>query len=212
MVADNSTLYPTTRLQQLIQDSYYKCSSLHEWPSLVRAKTTTTTTDEYYDYPDEFRDESIVRLIINGKRYSKKNYEDFMDYKIDQASYLNPFTAGYVVDVYGCIQPEAFVTNNDLTIFSLSDDSGNEAVVKKALSVALAKSDPNTSILEENGANTLLDTMWNKIKKRQQREERLNHPFFVVPDFFGRQSPFITTQPTYIYTDYQRKIFIASFR
>lgn len=208
MVADNSTLFTSARKANLIKDAHLWATSYKEWPELVRAKTTTTTTDEYYDYPDEFRTDSVIRLIINSNKYDKKNYEDFLDYLDEHSDNLDSYTAGLTMDVYGSIQPEELT---DTSIFSQSDDSGNEAIVKKALSVALKKSSPQVAIQEEAEAKIILDNIWKRIALRQQREERLDHPFFNVPDFLGKTNKFTVTNPVYIFADYQRKIFVASF-
>lgn len=213
MSAKNSTLYTITRKETLIRAAHYKATSYKEWPDLVRAKTTQTTTDDYYDIPVEFRTDSIVRLEINGNKYEKKNYQDFLDFKLDNAANLDTFVAGLVLDVYGCIQPEDFTGNNSTTIFSNSDVTGNEAIVKFAFAEAIKKSNPTLAIQEENEAKEILNNIWAKVMPRQQGDIRLNRPFLNVPDFFGpNRSNIQIPKPTYIFADYQRKIFIASFK
>ena len=211
MSADNSTLYTTARKEKLIQDAHLWATSYKEWVELVRAKTTTSTTDDYYDCPDEFRTDSIIRVVIDGNVYKKKNYEDFLDYLADNADYLDSYVAGKVMDVYGCIQPEQLSGGTDTTIFSDSDETGNEAIVKKALSVALKKNNPNLAVLEENEAKVILENIWRRQSQRQHRDERLNHPLFNVPNYFGRSNNFTLKAKEYFFADYQRKIFIASF-
>lgn len=215
MTATNSTSFPTSRIQSLIKQAHIWATSLHEWPELVRAKYTTTTTDTYYDYPEEFRTDSIVRVEIDNQEYNKKNYEDFLDYKKKNSGRLQSYTAGLTLDVYGCIQAPDFSESVTTTIFSNSDETGNEAIVKRALSIAIKRSDTNQSIIEENEALQMLETIWKKISQRQHREERLDHPFLNVPVFFGKRNVFEDEEPdtnNYIFADYQRKIFIAKFR
>ena len=52
-------------------------------------------------------------------------------------------------------------------------------------SVAIAKTDKQLSTLEETEAKTILATIYNKILQRQQRDARLDHPRFNVPDYFA---------------------------
>lgn len=212
MVADNSTLYTATRLGNLIQNAHFRATGYKDWPELVRAKVTTTTTDTYYDYPEEFRTDSISRVVINEKIYEKKNYEDFLNYKDENSDSLNAYTAGLTMDVYGCIQPEQLSQSITTTIFSKSDETGNEAIVKMALHDALIKTNSNLAIQEENEAKTILENIWKRIANRQQSERRLNRPMFNVPDFLGSKVSIVVPEPMYIFADYQRKIFVASFK
>lgn len=213
MVASNSTLYTALRKLSLIKSGHYKATAFKDWPDLVRCKTTTTTTDDYYDMPVEFRTDSVVRLVIDGQPYAKKNYQDFLDYINDNAAYLNSYLSGKVLDVYGCIQPEDFADGNATTIFSNSDITGNEAIVKFALAEAIKKSNPALAKQEEEEAKEILNLIWAKVAPRQQGDQRLNRPFLNVPDFFGsNKSRFQLPQQKYIFADYQRKIFIASFK
>ena len=62
-VASNSSLFPSTRITSLIQNAYKWATNLFIWTDLVKAKTTSTgTNQEYYDFPEEFRSNTVVRL------------------------------------------------------------------------------------------------------------------------------------------------------
>ena len=85
--SNNSSLYPASRLTSLIQNSYKSATTLFKWLALARAKTTSTTAkgagDDvcYYDYPDEFRTNTIFRVQIDGDEYNRKSFESFLDYR-----------------------------------------------------------------------------------------------------------------------------------
>jgi hypothetical protein len=201
MVAGNSTLFTTTRIQTLIKDAHLWATSQYLWPQLERARTTSTTTDYYYDYPSDFRTDSIVRVIIDSVKYERKAFEDFLDYKYNYPTHTDkkifadygrqififptPSAGSNNFDVWGCIQATQMTVDASETIFSKSDDAGNEAIIKKALSVALAKINKNLSLQEENEARLILTGIWNKIAQRQQRDQRLDRPLFSVQDMFG---------------------------
>lgn len=213
MVSDNSTLYTATRLLELLKSGHLSATSYREWPELSRTKFTSTTTDEYYDYPDDFRTDSISSIAINNIPYDKKNYEDFVRYCRDNSARLNTRVAGLTLDVSGAIQPEQFSETVTTTIFSDSDETGNEAIVKFALADALKKTNPNLSAQLEAEARLILDNIWRRTAQRNQRSQRLEHPFFNVPDYFGRnKATYDFSEPEYYFADYQRKIFVASFR
>lgn len=209
MVASNSTLFTAARITKLVNDATLIAEGLHEWPETVRAKTTSTTTDYYYDYPVEFRTDTIQRVEIDGIEYNKKDFQDYMDYKIKYEDYLIAPTVGSAnMDVWGCIQPELAST----TIFSYHASRGNEAIVKLALAAALAKINKNLAVREELEAKQILEDIWKPIVNNQSKKQRLDHPLFNVPDFFGpTQTTEIVDSDEYIFADYQRKIFIASF-
>jgi hypothetical protein len=162
---------------------------------------------DYYDYPVDYLTGSIQRLYIAGKKYDKKAFQDFLDY-VDQATqgslppdpakryfaeYARQFfvyptvsTAGSSDGlVWGNIQPLQLGSPSDQTIFSLWNDSGNEAILKKALSVAMERLDSGFANEQKQEAVQLLTLIWKKVVQEAQRSQRLEHPYFQVPDLFG---------------------------
>lgn len=162
---------------------------------------------DYYDYPADFLTGSVSRLYFNGVKYDKKAFSDFLDY-VD-----NPIAGGIPPDpskkyfaeygrqffvypgvsvagvndglVWGNIQPAALALSTDKTIFSLWDDNGNEAIVKKALSVAMERLDSGFANTQKSEAVQLLGNIWQKIVVENQKSQRLNHPRFAVVDMYG---------------------------
>lgn len=213
MVANNSTLIPAARATTLVQDAYQWAGTLHFWPPLYRARVFSTTpntqglTYDYYDYPSDALTGSASRLYIDDKKYDKKAYQDLMDYadNVVQGSvppdptkrffaeygrqffvYPKSTVAGSDNGILWCnIQPLQLSTASSTTIFSLWNDSGNEAILKKALSVAMERLDSNFATAQKIEAVQLLELIWKKIMDENQRAQRLNHPFLQVPDFFG---------------------------
>ncbi len=203
MAASNSTLFTTTRIQTLIKDAYMWAVTQYNWPVLEKAKITKTSAGNYYyDYPAEFRTDSIIRVEIDGIEYDRKAFEDFLDYKNENPTdvsrkifadfgrqifiFPTPTVTGVSnFDVWGVIQPDQLSGGTDTTIFTYHDESGNEAIVKKAFAVAMTKTNKNLAVQEENEAKTILATIWQKVAQRQQRDQRLDHPFFDVPDMFA---------------------------
>src|SRR3990172_8360780 len=84
MASTNSTLFPTARIQTLIKDAHLWATSLYLWPQLERDKYTSTNGYYYYDYPTDFRTDSISRIIIDDKEYDRKAFEDWLDYKLNK--------------------------------------------------------------------------------------------------------------------------------
>lgn len=216
MIANNSAQFPANRVTQVVQDAYLWAGTLYFWPPLYRARifsskpNTQSLKYDYYDYPVDFLTNSISRLYIGGKQYSKKAFQDFLDYvdnTIEGSTPPDPtkrffaeFSRQFFVwpaasvagtndgTVWGNIQPPQLANPTDTTIFSLWDDAGNEAICKKALSVLMERLDSGFANEQKAEAITLLTTIWNKIKTELQRSQRLNHPFFQVIDMYGANS------------------------
>lgn len=200
--ADNSSLYSASRLTQLIKNAYIWATNLFIWNDLVRAKCTGTIAgNDYYDYPDEFRSDTIIRLEIDGVPYEQINYEDLLDFKRNNPNsdeklfanfgrqvfvYPTPTTNGTNnMVLWGAIQADDLVNSTDVTIFSGNKESANESIVRKAFSVAIKRTDKATSKEEEKAAIDEL-TRLNLIEsKGRQRQRRKQHPRFIVPDFFA---------------------------
>lgn len=190
---------------QLLRSRYFSSK-----PSSQSATPILPLAYDYYDYPQDFLTGSISRLYFNGKKYDKKSFQDFLDYTDNAQQAQNPpdptklFFAEYgrqffvwpgvtqagVNDglVWGNIQPQQLANSTDKTIFSLWNDSGNEAVLKKALAVEMERLDSGFANEQKQEAVQLLQVIWNKVVAENQKSQRLNHPRFKVPDYFGQDT------------------------
>lgn len=201
-VANNSSMFPSTRITQLIKNAYTWATNLFVWVDLVRAKCTSTIAgQEYYDYPAEFRSGTIMRLEIDGVSYARKNYEDYLAYKernpgdtfkmfanYGRFFFINPTPSSNGsnnMDIWGAIQADDLTNSTDTTIFSDNKEEGNEAIVRKGLSVALKRIDPKLSQTEETYATATLTKLHFDEAKATQRDQRIQHPKFAVPDFYA---------------------------
>ena len=94
-VDDTSTLFSQTVIKRAVNRAYRKAGGLFPWPELMDSKTTTTQTDqEYYDYPQTWRSNSIWKLTITPSggtevRYgedpdgSPLSFDDYLNWKED---------------------------------------------------------------------------------------------------------------------------------
>ena len=65
-IGDESTLYSPTIIDRAINRAYRKAGGIFPWPELQDAKKTVTQIDqEYYDYPQNWRSNSIWKLSIS---------------------------------------------------------------------------------------------------------------------------------------------------
>lgn len=93
-ILDEVSLESTdTFLTTAILNRYYDravrwLGGLKNWQQTQIAKKQTLTTvgdetDEYWDYPTNFKTDSIYRLEINGERYKPLTFEEYLNFKED---------------------------------------------------------------------------------------------------------------------------------
>lgn len=210
-MVDTSTLYSDPTLISIISDAHIWAGDQHAWPQNEKAKRSLTTAvagivDEYYDYPSEFKSDSIYMLEVNGVTYDPKSWDSYKNVKKNNSIssnenifatygrqfFLNhvPSAAGLPIDAHGQIQAPPLVNLGDKTIFSDSEASLNEGILLKAFSVCIT-GDKKESLNQELLASVILAKGFKTIVARRQRFQETNMPRFDVPDMFvqggGRQ-------------------------
>lgn len=205
-MVDTSTLFSDPTLILNIKNAHLWAGDQHEWPQLEKAKRSFTSAiagvvDEYYDYPSEFKSDSVYQLEVNGVTYDPKSWDSYRIIKrlnnlsstenifatYGRQFFLNhtPSAAGLAIDAHGRIQAPDVSDLTDKTIFSDSEASLNEAVMRKALSTSLASAgDKEGGIRELSRATIILAAGFKKILDRRQRFQEQSMPRFNVPDLF----------------------------
>ena len=201
-VSQNATQFTPTRITDLIQKSYIWCTEQQAFKALQRAKGGFTVLgQDVYDYPEEYRSDTLAEIIyIGGLPYKRKNFSDYQEKKYNDPNSASRIFADYArqyfvsptptqdnlaIVLFGQIQAEALDLATSPTIFSYSSSSGNEAVVRKALSVAIKMKNPKLSASEEVAAAGILAKIRSEELAKSTQEQRLDHPVWDVPDFFG---------------------------
>lgn len=193
LVSSSSTIYNIDRCKKLIQQAHLWATALYPFRELTDPLYTSTDGSDLYDYPEEYRSNSIWLIYIDGKPYRKKQLEDFLEYRRKNPNSTKRIFAdlprqylvfpkpasGKTLDVYGQLQANQIVNNTDKTIFSNSNTEGNEAIIMKAESVAKKDLDLKNQAIE------ILTKIYSEQKDNSQFEQTLDKPFFNVPDFFG---------------------------
>jgi hypothetical protein len=204
--AANSSLFPSTRLTSLIKNAYKEATTLFKWVSLARAKTTSTTalgaSDDvcYYDYPEEFRTNTVFRVQIDTKEYNRKGFESFLDYRNRNSNPTTRIFANYQrfifvspdtvvrtnnMDIWGIIQAPELSLSTSETIFSKNAEEGNFAIVSLALAIAVKKINAKLSAQERGNALAILAKMNIDEWDEYARDQQIDTPQFEVPDFFS---------------------------
>lgn len=208
-VTTASTLFPLTVQKRALNRSYIKSAGLYRWPMLNDArKTSSVVNGEYYDFPTDWRPNSMWRLEIDGEVYgetpdgSPMRYEDFLDWLADPANanstekkwavqwkrfFVYPTTTSVGnnnISIWGQENVEALSADSDTTIFSYDLPECNEAIVLEAKAMLKKKSENvNTGQMFSGEALALLTTAFNKIRQENSKMEKTRSSF-QVPDFF----------------------------
>jgi len=264
-ISITNTFWTSEQLTNWLDIALIWACAFKKWPfTEEKDETLTTVADqENYNYPTKFKSDSIRILMIDGKRYEKIRYDDYLIYREDESSgtdkvftdhkrviYINPnaFEASKTITIYGQKTPDSLsfktgkatetlagklvdstkaqFTSDDVdktvynktdnkyaivsgyntatsltldtdiftvdeeyelynannagkTPFSDNEEEGNEAIIKKALSIALQKAKKfNESILEENGAKIILNDIWVRIQEEQGMYKTKNRSMF----------------------------------
>jgi len=176
------------------------------WPFTEKAKYTLSRANAlYYDYPESFRSDSIRLLQIEQDDgtmadYQKVRYEDFMKYILDNPDgtdkifsdfkrqfFINPKVPvdGKQICVWGQEKPALLVNDNDTTPFSEGDEAGEEAIIKRAVMIALQKARRyQEAAVERDEARLILEDCWARIQEEQAGYQSKDRSFFETPDYF----------------------------
>lgn len=212
-VGDESTLFPLTTIKLAINRAYLRCGAAYRWPQTEDAlKTVSVANQEYYDYPENWRPNSIRKLSVDGVDYGDpllfKDYEyereqdnpsGLLRYWANQWTryfiYPTPTVNDLVIEIWGQKTVTQLVGNSDVTIFSYAMPECNDAIVLEAEYILKMKSEnlketmvPRLGDLRNADAMAILTTAWNKYRQDLNKSEK-TQPFFEVPDLFPDRKP-----------------------
>lgn len=205
---DESTLFSPNLIDRAINRAYRKAGGLFPWPELQDAKKTSTqASQEYYDYPQNWRSNSIWKVVIDDVRYgedpdgSPLSFDDYLNWKEDYPDYTDkkwanqwrrffvwpvPTTQGNNnITVWGVKVVSALSADSDTTVFSYSTPEANEAIELEAVAILKSKTDDDKSAqFKSMEAKQILVGAWAKIAKEVSKYEKIQ-PMFDIPNFFG---------------------------
>jgi len=175
------------------------------WPFAEKVYTTASTGAEYYDYPDDFYENSIYILRAtdadgNYQIYEPTRYPDYLKYRSDYTAgtdkiwathrrfyFVNPYACptGRTIEITGRQRYTVLSEDSSLMAFSPDSDneenSGNQAIVKLAYAIALASekiNNPQKALIEEKGAYQMLDIIYAKYQGDKSIYQTKNNPLF----------------------------------
>lgn len=203
-IDSNSTLFPLATIKRAINRAYIKAGGLFLWPETEDAKKTSTVANhEYYDYPDNWRPDSVWKLTVDDIDYGDPLvFKDYLYEKENSipsgASYLwssqwrryfiypTPTTDGdFNISVWGQKTVSLMENDTDTTIWSYAMPECNEAVLLEAEAILKSKGEEEKAgEFRSNEAKQILIIAWGKIRQQQAKYMK-KLPFFKIGDMFG---------------------------
>jgi len=206
-ISSSNTFWTNNMLKFWINQANKWACGAHKWPFTEGAKVTYSQAGaRYYDYPIEFRSDSVSRLEVKQadgtiKVYRKVRYPDFMNYINTEKNpvdtiftdyrrwiFINPVINedGREISVWGQLKPVELVNDGDESPFAEGDENGEEAIIKYALKLALQKGGLyQEATIQGNEATLILAECWSRVQKEQASYQSKDTPFFEVPNFFN---------------------------
>ena len=207
-VDGSSSLYSPDTIDLALNRAYRKAGGLFLWPETEDSKKTSTKiSQDYYDFPQNWRPYSIFRLEIDSEQYGEApdgtplDYQDFLIWKRANPTatdkkwamqwrryFVSPtptVEGSFNIVIWGQKVVDLLEEDEDTTIFSYALPECNEAIVLEADAILKGKGDEEKSeefkSLEAKG---ILARAFDRINKEKAKVER-NQPAFYVPDFMA---------------------------
>ena len=209
-----SSLFDPNTASLALARSYRKIAAMYKWPATRDAKKTSTVAgQEYYDYPTNWRPDTIWKLMVDGVDYGDPLA--LKDYYLEQE---NNYPSGLTL-LWGNQHNRFFITNNglppqtngdnnivifgfkvvdplvnptDVTIFSYNMPELNEAIILEASAILKQKGEImqvlrrlyiSGSELLSYQATSIVNAAWQKIAQENAKYEK-TIPMFQVPNLF----------------------------
>lgn len=148
--------YTDAIIDRAINRSYKRISGLRNWPQTEQSYIRDSEANQaYYNYPTNFKTDSLKRLKYNGEKYEKTVWSEFLNYQDENVTsaddkifsdhrrqyHLNPAPAADIsggIEIWGHEIPVAMSAEDDTTVFS-GDAQVEEAIVKLAQAILYKK-------------------------------------------------------------------------
>lgn len=197
-VTTTDTFYSTAYIKRIANRAVNWLANLRNWQQTQHAYKFNSTDDaetaEYYNYPEDFKTDSIWRLIFDGDRYERKNFKDYLKYQDDYSAatekiyadhrrqiFINPKpTSVAEISIWGHKIPADMSADADQHPFH-DEAELEEAILKYAIGLALKKgrgTNYNRGVTETREARALALEIWEVQKKEQAKYKTHENKMF----------------------------------
>lgn len=134
-VSTSDTFYSLAYIKRRINANMKRVAGYFNWPQTEDAVNRDSEAgQEWYNYPENMKQDSIKKLMYNGEYYDKINYPDYLRYKKDFGAnatdkvftdfqnkyFINPTPATAIpagISLWGQVIPADMSANSDVTPF-----------------------------------------------------------------------------------------------
>ena len=181
--------YTDQILDDWIDKAHKWATGYHKWPFTEGRVKTTYVVDNVdievgFNYPEGWKPDSIRMLQVGGKRFKKKNFYKYMEFREDYSSdtekifsdhgnlyFINPRAdVSGTTTLWGQYGPATLgeSDNSVTTLFSDVAEEGNEAIVEEVLGYAKKKEKKlQEALAHHKRAVEILEEIWTRVKDEQ---------------------------------------------
>lgn len=186
-VLSTDAFFSTALIKRAINRAYKWAAGLRNWPQTEETYYRDSEAGlNYYNYPTNFKTDSIKELYYNGEEYSKTLWKEYRKYMRDnptgqdkifsdlkrQYHINNNITIATItngIEITGHLIPSSLVNGSDTTLF-VGDANVEEAILKKSLSILYKKARGqmyDRGVTMEDEAKELLGDAWKQVMAAQ---------------------------------------------
>jgi len=194
-ILSTSTYITTAMIKRWLNMAKDWALGFKRWPMIEATGSDLIDSTEEYPYPTLMRTKSAYLITVAGERYRKIRYEDYLAYlednsggndkvfaEQDRTIHINgnACSVGEAVVIYGFTMVVDMTSDSDATPFNDSDKEGDEAIIERAIYLALKKTPGMQTEAKEARleAKDILEGVWKRIEESMPREQLKKTPRF----------------------------------
>lgn len=198
-IATGDSFFSDAYIQRIANRAVKWLAGLHNWQQTQESrKRDSEANQEYYNYPENYKTDSIFKLSFNGDRYDRKSFEEYEKYKEDFTSgatdkiytdfkrqmFLNPApTTVAEITIWGHVIPDDMSADADTHPFAKEGEL-EELIIQYAEGLAKQKGRGtlyNAGVADCQAAESKANKLWEAQKKEQAKYQTKDAEQF---DFF----------------------------
>lgn len=199
-IATGDAFYSDAYVQRMVNRAVRWYAALHPWQQTQYGyRRDSVAGQEYYNYPEKFRTDTIWKLKFNSIRYDRKDFSEYLNYLEDHGGttsdkiytdhrrqfFINPApTVVAEITVWGHLIPDEMSADEDTHPFADEADA-EEAIVKYALGLCLKKgrgSFYEKGKIEISEAEAMATKAWEAQKREQSKYQTKDIEIFDFVD------------------------------
>lgn len=186
-VSSTDTFYTVAYVKRAVNRAMRIVAGLHPWPHTERAmKRSSEANKEWYNIPENFKNDSIYLLSLDGEYYTILNWKDYLKYKDEQGAnasekYASTFRNRYFINptpsadgsnnisIWGQEIPDDMVDDSDVSAFN-GEAEIEEQIVEIAIAFCLMKgrgTNYSRGLERKTSAITFVEAIYDTINRRQ---------------------------------------------